>query len=147
MKIPTYIRWVALGYLLLGQWTLAANPHTASYLKVAEVPSAVLSLLQDAKEAFVAGDSEKAASLLERALRIEPRDPVLWHNLAGVRLQQADWRRAANLANKSNTLASNNKNYTWLRVRNWVVISLACEGMEDKECALNARKRASILAN
>ena len=138
---------IIVSCFMLGQSVFAAAPLTG-YLTVAdEVPPAVVALLHDAKEAFVAGDSEKAASLLERALRIEPRHPVLWHNLAGVRLQQADWRRAANLANKSNTLASNNENYTWLRVRNWVVISLACEGMKDKECALNARKRASILAN
>ncbi len=109
-----------------------------------DTSSAITSLLNDAKKHFEAGESEQAAALLERALRIDPRNPILWHNLAGVRLQQEDWSRAANLASKSNTFSNDSK---WLRVRNWVVIALACEGMGDKNCAQEARKRARVLAS
>jgi Flp pilus assembly protein TadD len=118
----------------------ATEPRTSA----PDTSSAITSLLNDAKKHFEAGESEQAAALLERALRIDPRNPILWHNLAGVRLQQEDWSRAANLASKSNTFSNDSK---WLRVRNWVVIALACEGMGDKNCAQEARKRARVLAS
>lgn len=105
--------------------------------------AAVETLLNQAKEQFEQNETEQAAALLERALRIEPRNSVLWHNLAGVRLKQQDWQRAANLAAKSNTLAGDNK---WLRVRNWVITAIACEGMSDKECAQEAKQRSKALA-
>lgn len=104
---------------------------------------AVVSLLINAKNAYEQGNVEQSAAFLERALRIEPRHPVLWHNLAGVRLKQEDWKRSANLAAKSNVLAVNNRQ---LRVRNWVIIALACEGMNDIDCAKEARRRAHSLA-
>jgi len=48
---------------------------------------------------------ERAAALLERALRIEPRNAQLWHRLAQVRLQQGQYYLAESLAQKSNALA------------------------------------------
>lgn len=51
---------------------------------------------------------ERAAALLERALRIEPRNAQLWHRLAQVRLQQGQYHLAASLAQKSNALAGDN---------------------------------------
>jgi hypothetical protein len=104
---------------------------------------AVESLLKQAKEQYDQNETEQAAALLERALRIEPRNSILWHNLAGVRLRQEDWQRAANLAAKSNTLAGDNK---WLRVRNWIITAIACEGMKDQECVHEARVRSKALA-
>lgn len=107
--------------------------------------SAVNSLLNDAKTYYEGEEYEQAAVSLERALRIEPRHPILWHNLAGVRLAQQDWIRAFNLALKSNALVGNEENYKDLRIRNWVVITQACEGMGDEECAKDARERAQAL--
>jgi Tfp pilus assembly protein PilF len=120
----------------------SANDDSA-YLAT-DSSSAVTALLTEAKSYFEDGQHEQAAAKLERALRIDPRNPILWHNLAGVRLQQEDWERAASLAAKANALAVDNK---WLRARNWIVIALACEGMKDNNCALEARKRARVLAN
>ncbi len=108
--------------------------------------SAVESLLNDAKTYYELKQFEQAAALLERALRIDPRNPILWYNLAGIRLAQEDWKRAANLATKSNTLAGNDKDYKELRMRNWVLITRACEGMGDFNCAQEARNRAQALA-
>ena len=48
---------------------------------------------------------ERAAALLERALRIEPRNAQLWHRLAQVRLQQGQYHLAESLAKKSSALA------------------------------------------
>ena len=51
---------------------------------------------------------ERAAALLERALRIEPRNAQLWHRLAQVRLQQGQYHLAESLAQKSSALARDN---------------------------------------
>ncbi len=146
-----YVRCALLGLLFtLPSFAMTAEPITQSdsladsiIYVTADSASAVTALLTEAKVYFEEGQHEQAAAKLERALRIDPRNPVLWHNLAGVRLQQDDWGRAASLAAKSNALAVENK---WLRVRNWIIIALACEGMNDTSCGLEARKRARILA-
>ncbi|NJO14625.1 MAG: tetratricopeptide repeat protein [Thioploca sp.] len=122
-----------------------ADALTSRFIPV-DSTSAVESLLNEAKTYYEMKQFEQAAALLERALRIDPRNPILWHNLAGVRLAQEDWKRAANLATKSNTLAGSNDNYKELRLRNWVIITQACEGMGDFNCAQEARNRAQALA-
>ena len=53
----------------------------------------------------IAQNWERAAALLERALRIEPRNAQLWHRLAQIRLQQGQYHLAESLAQKSNALA------------------------------------------
>ena len=132
------------------------NLPAASYIKV-DSSSAVKALLIDASNAYKRGMAEtdtvkrnqafeQAAASLERALRINPRQPTLWHNLAGVRLTQRDWMRAANLATNSNMHAGNDVQYYQLRIRNWMLITLACEGMGDMTCAREARNRAQNLA-
>lgn len=118
----------------------------ANQLIPVDSTSAVESLLNDAKTYYEIKQFEQAAALLERALRIDPRNPILWHNLAGIRLAQEDWKRAANLATKSNTLAGNKEDYKELRLRNWVIVTRACEGLGDFSCAQEARNRAQALA-
>jgi len=108
----------------------------------ADTSSAIIALLGEAKAEFSKKRFENAAAILERALRIEPRNPVLWHNLAGVRLKQEKWAKSASLAAKSNSLAIKD---AWLRSRNWVVITKACKGMGDSECMDEARNRAEAL--
>ncbi len=124
---------------------MISNATATPYIKT-DSSEAVKSLLGEAKSYHEASQFEQAAALLERALRIVPRDPVIWHNLAGVRLAQNDWKRAANLAQKSNALAGTRKNYKMLRIRNWMVITLACEGMGNFNCAREARNRAQAIA-
>ncbi|MGH8691578.1 MAG: tetratricopeptide repeat protein, partial [Burkholderiales bacterium] len=48
-----------------------------------------------------------AAASLERALRIEPRNPRLWHELAQLRFRQRDYAQAESLATRSDTWAGN----------------------------------------
>lgn len=142
--------------LIISLIVTVENLPAASYIKV-DSSSAVKALLIDARNAYKRGMEktdpvernkafEQAAASLERALRINPRQPTLWHNLAGVRLTQGDWIRAANLATNSNTHAGNDPQYYQLRIRNWMLITLACEGMGDMTCAREARNRAQTLA-
>jgi tetratricopeptide (TPR) repeat protein len=137
-------RWL-LNLLLIIFLAMASNAIATPYIKT-DSSEAVKSLLGEAKSYHKARQFEQAAALLERALRIVPREPIIWHNLAGVRLAQADWKRAANLAQKSNALAGTHKKYKMLRIRNWMIITLACEGMEDFNCAREARNRAQAIA-
>lgn len=110
----------------------------------AEPNNAVAGLLKESRDEYAQKRYEQSAALLERALRIEPRNSILWHNLAGVRLDQEEWRKAMSLAARSNEFAGDNK---WLRIRNWTIISLACEKLNDKNCVKDARGRAQALAN
>ena len=64
---------------------------------------AALALLNEAMRQEKSGELEIAAAKLERALKIEPRSALLWHQLAAIRLRQGQTQLAANLAQKSNS--------------------------------------------
>jgi Tfp pilus assembly protein PilF len=66
---------------------------------------AVAGLIETARSEQAAGNMVAAAASLERALRIEPRNPRLWHELAQVRLKQGQFAQAASLAQRSNSWA------------------------------------------
>ena len=100
---------------------------------------AVLALLDQAKLQAQQGDGERAAATLERAIRIEPRDPWLWHRLAVLRLQQQRYRDAIDMANKSNALADADK---LLLSGNYQVIAQALAAAGDREGAERARARS-----
>ena len=106
------------------------------------IAAAINDILIEAKQKFDAKEYEKSAATIERAVRIIPNNPVLWHNLSGIRLQQENWKQAVSLAAKSNSLAQKNRQ---LRIRNWTVISLACEAMQNKICVTESRKRVFSL--
>jgi len=65
-----------------------------------------------------------AAASLERALRIEPRNPRLWNELAQVRLRQGQYAQAESLAARSNSWAGND---SALRADNARIIAEARE--------------------
>jgi len=99
---------------------------------------AVVALLDRAEARDEAGLYEQAAAALERALRLEPRNAMLWHRLARVRLNQGQWQDAVELAAKSNSLATGNPD---LRGLNWAVIAEAKERQGDRQGAREARNR------
>ena len=66
---------------------------------------AIAGLMDSARSDASSGKLGSAAATLERALRIEPRNPRLWHELAKVRYRQADYTQAESLAARSNTYA------------------------------------------
>ena len=67
--------------------------------------TAVAGLMDSARADSAAGRLSNAAATLERALRIEPRNARLWHELAQVRFRQQNYGQAESLAVRSNTLA------------------------------------------
>lgn len=86
------------------------------------------------------GDWDSAANSLERALRLEPRNALLWSRLAGIRYQQKDWQQAVQLAAKSNTLSGQNIN---LRRQNWNMMANAYTALGDDDSAQKYRQMLS----
>jgi|GEM_PF-639209 len=84
---------------------------------------------------------------LERVLYIDPHNSEFLHHLAKRRLEQKQWADAIKLARKSlNNLVGNNKKSYELQLNNWVVITQACEAMDNWKCVQNARNQAQSLA-
>ena len=82
-----------------------ASPAPAQTDRHSDNP-AVIALLQDTELSISQGDPEAAAGSVERALRLEPKNPWLWHRLAALKLAQGDRRLAIALAQKSNSLSA-----------------------------------------
>jgi Tfp pilus assembly protein PilF len=66
---------------------------------------AIAGLMESARADTAAGRLANAAASLERALRIEPRNPRLWQELARVRLKQGEYAQVEGLAARSNSWA------------------------------------------
>ncbi len=64
----------------------------------------VRALLLQAQAEEQAGQPRSALALLERAVRLAPRDPYAWHHLARLRLQLGEPEKARELARRSNRL-------------------------------------------
>ena len=104
---------------------------------------AVIALLDRAQLDNNAGEREAAGASLERALRIEPRNPWLWLELAQVRLAQGQYAQAITLARKSHSFAGHQPR---LQSENWQVIGRARVAQGDKAGAEQAFKLANELA-
>ncbi len=104
--------------------------------------AAVVALQTEADQASATGEHDRAASLLERALRVEPHNPVLWHNLAVVRYREGDLAQAESMAMRSNRYADGRRS---LMQRNWELIAVARELAGDDGGAEEARQRADRL--
>lgn len=57
-------------------------------------PSATAGLLAAVDAALQSGDLVQASAVCERALRITPRDAMLWYRLAEIRQRQQRWQDA-----------------------------------------------------
>ena len=102
---------------------------------------AIAGLMESARADTSAGRLANAAASLERALRIEPRNPRLWQELARVRLKQGDYAQAESTAARSNSWAGSDNA---LRAENWRLIAHAREARGDAagaRAALEAAER------
>lgn len=102
---------------------------------------AIAGLLDGARADAASGRLANAAASLERALRIEPRNPRLWQELARVRLKQGEYAQAESTAARSNSWAGGDSS---LRAENWRIIAQARGARGDAagaRAALEAAKR------
>ncbi len=103
---------------------------------------AVVSLANNARQDSQAGNFITAAASLERALRIEPRNPGLWQQLAQIRLAEGQYQQAEALAQRANTWADDNKA---MRAANWRIIGQARQQSGDLAGGRSAYERAAEL--
>ena len=101
--------------------------------------AAIAGLLDGARADAAAGRLTNAAASLERALRIEPRNPRLWQELARVRLKQGEYAQAESTAARSNSWAGGDNR---LRAENWRLIAQAREARGDAAGARAALEAA-----
>ncbi len=108
---------------------------------VSENP-AVLGLLEQARIEAAQNKLQSATGTVERALRIEPRNPWLWQELAHLHLALGDHAQAESLATRSNTWAGADRA---LRAANWRLIGAARSARGDAAGAQAAAARAAEL--
>jgi len=100
---------------------------------------AVVSLVEQANGAARQDRYETAIAVLERALRIEPRNAFVWTRLAELRLEAGDAQQAATTADRANSLARGNP---LLEMRNWRTIADARRAQGNSDGAESARQKA-----
>ena len=105
---------------------------------------AVKELLADAGNAETEGDYNQAMVLLERALRIQPRDPEILQQMAEVQLQRKDYEQALNFAVRSYDIGPR---VGEICNRNWRTISVAREHLGDRNGSVQAEQRALTCMN
>jgi tetratricopeptide (TPR) repeat protein len=105
---------------------------------------AVKELLADAGTAESNGDYGQAAILLERALRIQPRDPEILQSLAEVQLHNRDYEQALGFATRSYDLGPR---VGEICSRNWHTISVCREHLGDHDGSREAASRARSCMN
>ena len=105
---------------------------------------AVKELLADASAAEQTGDYGQAASYLERALRIQPRDPEILQSMAEVQLQMRDYGQALNFASRSYDIGPR---VGEICSRNWRTISVSREHLGDHPGSVEAEKKAAVCMN
>ncbi len=90
------------------------------------------SLYTKANKALKSGRPGQADMLLERALRIEPRNALFWHLLGQSKYAQGDFVQAVQFCRKSESLAGNNNK---LRQYNRSLLQRAYRKLGDTEQA------------
>lgn len=115
------------------------NDGTDFQPSVASHP-AVLALFKAAHTAMNNGDLRTAASKLERAQRIAPKDAAIYYRLAVVRLKQHQSTRAEHLALKSISLAQRNRQF---KIYAWELVAQARDEQGDFAGGKKARNKAT----
>lgn len=101
----------------------------------------VLALLTTAQQLQGGGDLNGAASSLERAQRIAPREPQVLYRLAQVRLAQGDPVQAEQLSRRALSYAGDRPA---LQASLWELIAQARERQGNAAGAVQARERAKV---
>jgi len=105
-------------------------------------PPAILALVSEADRSSRDGDLESAVVTIERALRIDSRNPALTYKLAKLRLQQSKPRLAEDLAKKAALLAVNDPE---IKKQSWLLISEARLKQKNYLGAKEAKQKADSL--
>jgi tetratricopeptide (TPR) repeat protein len=105
--------------------------------------AAASSLVDQAHKQVATGDFGLAAATVERAMRIEPDNPLLWIELGRVRDAAGDYAQADSMARKALTLATGDPRAQASAYR---LIADAMRGLRRNQEASEADARANALS-
>ena len=120
-----------------------AQPTTPSPPKQFHLGPAASALVSQAHQQARTGDTAQAAATLERALRIEPDNPLVWTELGRVRLAENNPPQADAMGRKALTLASGD---AAAQSSAWRLIADALRARGDNGGAAEAERRAASLS-
>ena len=119
----------------------AALPKFA--IEDAAVPSgtspAVVALISESDRNRNSGELDAAVVVMERALRIDSRNPTLTYKLAQLRIKQNKPQLAEELAGKAALLAGSNLD---LKRKSWLLIAEARQMQQNNQGAKEAKAKA-----
>ena len=121
----------------------AAAPSPAPPTRQFHLGSATGALVAQAHHQAAGGDTAQAAATLERALRIEPDNPLLWIELGRVRLADSNPGQADAMGRKALALATGDPA---AQSSAWHLIAYALRAHGDNVGAADADRRAASLA-
>lgn len=113
-------------------------------LKDSNAGPGVLALVRQAQDSRANGRFDAAVGQIERALRIEPRNPFIWQALAEAHLLAGHPDQAESAARKSSSLGRGNP---YLEAGNWRLISGARVKLGDAAGARLASQRADEISD
>jgi predicted Zn-dependent protease len=87
----------------------APSPQVPPPARENHLSAATRSLVTQARTQVARGDLPAASSTLDRALRIEPNNPLLWIELGRLRLAESDAHQAEGCGRKALALASGDR--------------------------------------
>jgi predicted Zn-dependent protease len=131
-----------------------SNPATQEPVPTPEAPvapaireyklgSASKALVAQAQVQSAAGNYGVAAGTIERALRIEPENPLLWIEIAKIRIAENNYPQAENLARKALSRSTGDAR---TQSAAWKVIADSFRGRNRNPEAAEADARAAALA-
>jgi tetratricopeptide (TPR) repeat protein len=123
----------------------APGPGEAPYSpppRAFRLSSASRALVAQAHKQEGTGDYAQAAATLERALRIEPDNPLIWIELGRVRLGEKDGAQADAMGRKALSLATGDPN---AQAASWRLIADSLRLRERNQEASEADRRAQSL--
>jgi len=124
--------------------SVAAAPAMPAYVtEEARIPSgtppAVLALISESDKSRSVGELDAAVIAMERALRIDSRNPTLTYKLAQLRIKQNKPQLAEELAGKSALLAGSDLD---LKRKSWLLIAEARRMQQNLQGAKEAKNKA-----
>jgi hypothetical protein len=104
---------------------------------------ATAALVAQAHKQETGGDYAPAAATLERALRIEPENPLLWIELGQIRLSEGNAAQADSMGHKALALATGDAQ---AQASAWRLIADSLRARQRNQEAADADKKAATLS-
>jgi tetratricopeptide (TPR) repeat protein len=104
---------------------------------------ATTALVAQAHKQATSGNYEPAAATIERALRIEPENPLLWIELGQIRLSEGNAAQADGMGHKALALATGDAT---AQSSAWRLIADSLRARQRNQEAADAEKKAATLS-